>query len=247
MLHYHRSYPRTDSITGRSRVSLQFDEVEHIEHDYRLRDEGSMKEPMDYTAHILMIEDSDSDAKLFKVMMQDQQAIKCIIDIKTRLADGLQAMRAKFYDVIMLDLSLPDSKGNDRLYALDTILKEFPQSNIIIRTGLMDEQFSRTAISRGAQDYILKGEMDYDRRAELGRKIRYSVDRTRTSRMLEETQGLASLGSWEYDARSGMIEVTQQTCEILKVNKPSYTLTKDSLSAQDHPMHLIYQLSDQAL
>ena len=247
MLHYHRLNPSTDAMTGHNQIGLEFDQVEHIEHDYRPRDESAMRAPMDYTAHILMIEDSDSDAKLFKMMMQDQQYIKCIVDTKSRLIEGLQAMREKFYDVIMLDLSLPDSKGGDRLYALDMILKEFPRSNVIIRTGLSDLQFSRTAISRGAQDYILKGEIDYHRREELGRKIRYSVDRTRTSRMLEETQILASLGSWEYDARSGMVEVTQQICEILKVNKPSYTLTKDSLQATDHPLHIIYQLSDQAV
>jgi two-component system, cell cycle response regulator len=84
----------------------------------------------------------------------------------TRLADGNT-------DIVLLDLSLPDSNG------LDTLLRirsQAPDTPIVVLTGLDDESTALQAVQAGAQDYLVKGQMD---KQMLARAIRYAIERQR--------------------------------------------------------------------
>ena len=85
-------------------------------------------------------------------------------------------------DVVLLDLSLPDSEGLETLAKTHTSAPEVP---IIVLTGLGDEALGFEAVRRGAQDYLIKGEVTT---ALLSRAIRYAVERNRLLDQLEEAR-----------------------------------------------------------
>ena len=82
-------------------------------------------------------------------------------------------------DVILLDLSLPDSRGLDTLGRVREYAGTAP---IIVLTGNDDEKLAIEAIGRGAQDYLVKGEID---RRGFGRAVRYAIERKKTELRLE--------------------------------------------------------------
>jgi CheY-like chemotaxis protein len=73
------------------------------------------------------------------------------------LAKGLQRLAQGAVDVLLLDLNLPDSQG---LHTFDVVAARAPSLPIVVLSGLLDEDLARTAIQRGAQDYLLKGKVD---------------------------------------------------------------------------------------
>jgi two-component system sensor histidine kinase UhpB len=85
-------------------------------------------------------------------------------------------------DLVFLDLSLPDSYGLDSYSGLQSYAQKVP---IILLTGLTDTKIAPQALVMGAQDYLIKG--DFDEKL-LGRTIRYSLERMRNLRHLQESE-----------------------------------------------------------
>ena len=105
--------------------------------------------------HILLVEDNLGDAELFQdilEMSQESQAWKVTHVI--RLTEALVELDCNPFQVILLDLSLPDSQG---LQTLVTLREKAPTLPIVVLTGLNDEQLAITAVRQGAQDYLVKG------------------------------------------------------------------------------------------
>jgi predicted heme/steroid binding protein len=119
-----------------------------------------------------MIEDSLGDARIIQDMLADAKNIEFAIDWKQTLAGGLESLGENKYDVILLDLGLPDSP--QRSVSFTRVQTVAPTSPIIILTGLDDETFAVTTVRRGAQDYLVKGKIDTDT---LVRTIRYAIAR----------------------------------------------------------------------
>jgi DNA-binding NarL/FixJ family response regulator len=125
---------------------------------------------------ILLIEDNPADADLLQEMLVSRQ-----VKIKrtSSLAEGLTLGHAQQFDVVLLDLMLPDSEGVDTITRASKELANYP---IIVLTGMEDEEIAEKAISRGAQDYIVKGQID---ERSLLRAIRYAIDRKQVENALE--------------------------------------------------------------
>ncbi|MGO9377018.1 MAG: PAS domain S-box protein [Dissulfurispiraceae bacterium] len=119
---------------------------------------------------ILLIEDSTEDAELIQEML-DVPGDTHSIRRADRLSVGSNLLEEDTFDVILLDLGLPDSVG---LESLARIRNQKPELPIIVLTGLSDEALAVKAISRGAQDYLVKGNFDAD---SLCRAIRYAIER----------------------------------------------------------------------
>ncbi|MBN1556409.1 MAG: response regulator [Phycisphaerae bacterium] len=120
---------------------------------------------------ILIVED-DSFSSTFLVTMLDNSGLPVeTITPAASLAEAFEALNTGHYDVILLDLNLPDSRGHDTLTRLT---KQFPDKVVIVITGEFDEETGLKAISRGAQDYLLKGKYSI---ADLAKSIRYSIGR----------------------------------------------------------------------
>lgn len=90
------------------------------------------------------------------------------------LAEAIQCLKQDQYDVILLDLSLPDSGLFD---TFDRIYSQAPNVPIVVMTVLDDKQLALKAVREGAQDYLVKGVLDVN---VLARSLQYAVERHRT-------------------------------------------------------------------
>ncbi|MBD3228605.1 MAG: response regulator [Candidatus Lokiarchaeota archaeon] len=118
---------------------------------------------------VLLIEDNSSDSRLIKEILDESQ-IEFEIIVCRRLYDGLEAMRKYVFDIILLDLSLPDSDG------LETVTHMYDEADcpIIILSGLDNEELAIKSLKMGVQDYLVKDKIN---KYLLNRSIRYAKER----------------------------------------------------------------------
>jgi PAS domain S-box-containing protein len=124
--------------------------------------------------HILVIEDDPFFAEVVQRMLQKPtSALALQVELADRLAAGMERLAAGGIDVVLLDLSLPDSQG---LATLRQVLSQAPQVAVVISTGLADDEMAVDAVRQGAQDYLLKGQLDGPT---LLRAVRHAIERKR--------------------------------------------------------------------
>jgi two-component system, cell cycle response regulator len=122
---------------------------------------------------ILLIEDDPGDAHLIRKMLIGSKSACFELEHFDRLSTGLEHLAQMEIDLILLDLNLPDSQG------LDTFVKAHAKAQVIpviVLTGLEDENLAVKSISKGVQDYLVKGQIDSGL---LIRAIHYAVERHR--------------------------------------------------------------------
>lgn len=149
---------------------------------------------------LLLIEDSPGDARLLREYLNDADNFRFELTHVDRLADALTAIESAEYDLLFLDLSLPDSQG---LQSLTRLHKLAPDVPIIVLTGLNDEFTAIDAVRQGAQDYLVKNQLETNI---LVRSVRYSIERYRILEALRESEeryALAALaandGLWDWN------------------------------------------------
>jgi len=120
---------------------------------------------------VLLIEDNPGDVRLIQEMLSEDSRNFFEIVHADRLSKSMECLKGDCIDVVLLDLGLPDSHGIDTLHA---ILSENNKIPIIIQTGLSDEELAIAAVKAGAQDYLIKGQMNG---CLLSRSIRYAIER----------------------------------------------------------------------
>jgi DNA-binding NarL/FixJ family response regulator len=128
----------------------------------------------------LMVEDSPVDALLIGGLLEQSQRPPIDIVHAVSLADACAVLRAQSVDLVLLDLTLGDSCG---LATLDAILTEAPDAAVIVVTGDNDEEMGISAVARGAQDFLVKGQISGTL---LLRSICYAVERGRLARELRQ-------------------------------------------------------------
>jgi two-component sensor histidine kinase len=122
---------------------------------------------------VLLVEDNFGDAQLIREMLSRTGGARFDLKCATRLSTGLELLAAGGADVVLLDLSLPDSNGLDSFARTYTQAPEIP---IVVLSGLDDETLAVKAVREGAQDYLIKGQVDSSL---LERAIRYAIERKR--------------------------------------------------------------------
>ena len=127
---------------------------------------------------ILLFEDNAADADLVAEYL-DLSKLSFEIVTAKRLAEGIELIKDQEFDVILLDLSLPDSSGID---TLKSVVAETEDEVVIILTGADDEGLSLEALQFGAQDYLCKDRLSGE---VLRRSIRYAIERTNLVHKLE--------------------------------------------------------------
>lgn len=127
---------------------------------------------------ILLIEDNPSDARLIEVMLEHASNGTFEIEHVERLSAGLQRLAQGGINVVLSDLSLPDSEGLDTFARLHAQAPEIP---IIVLSGLNDTKLALKAVHEGAQDFLIKGEVDGQL---LVRAMRYAIERKHMSLQL---------------------------------------------------------------
>lgn len=134
---------------------------------------------MSNTAHIriLLIEDNPGDVRLLREFLKDATRLRSETTQVERLAAAATLLSAERFDVVLLDLSLPDAAGLQALQHLHSIAPALP---IVVLTGLDDEETALRAVQEGAQDFLVKGRVDTPI---LTRSIRYAIERKRVEEM----------------------------------------------------------------
>src|SRR3984885_8332076 len=122
---------------------------------------------------VLMVEDNAVSAQLAKSMLMHADASSFEVQTAGSLMDALDLLGAGGFDVILLDLSLPDSDG---IGTLTAIRVHAPHVPVLVLTGSNNETLANSAQQHGAQDYIVKGQFDG---ISLARALRYAVTRSR--------------------------------------------------------------------
>jgi PAS domain S-box-containing protein len=138
---------------------------------------------MSESVNVLFIEDNPGDVRLVKEELSLASSTTMIhLECVDRLEDGLERLASKHFEAILLDLSLPDSDGLDTLQRVLTIAPAIP---VIVMTGQASEAVAMQAVQAGAQDYLIKGQVDGRL---ITRSIQYAIHRKRAEEALRESE-----------------------------------------------------------
>ncbi len=140
---------------------------------------------------ILLIEDDQNDALILLRLLADpnQPPFRFECRCAQTLAEGLTDLSKESWDIILLDLTLPDSRGIETVRGVRAQAGETP---IVVLTGLEDENVGIQAIAEGAQDYLVKGKTDG---RDLKKAVIYAVERLRAGVQLREIFSAAVEGA----------------------------------------------------
>ena len=122
---------------------------------------------------ILLIEDNPGDARLILEMLAESTNMRFHTDQVENLADGQAKLAEGSFDVILLDLGLPDSRGLGTFSQIHALAADVP---ILVLTGLDDSDLALSGVQTGAQDYLVKGNFNSN---SLTRAIKYAIERAK--------------------------------------------------------------------
>ncbi|NUN97016.1 MAG: response regulator [Candidatus Omnitrophica bacterium] len=149
---------------------------------------------------VLVIEDSPADVAIIRSLLLSSKDPPMELVSFPRLATGLEFLSSTPVDLILLDLSLPDSHG---LESVQRTLAAAIANPVIVLTGQDDDELAAEALREGVQDYLIKSNLNQEA---LLRSIRYSVERKRSALALRESEKRYRLleeasdtGVWDWD------------------------------------------------
>jgi diguanylate cyclase (GGDEF)-like protein len=137
---------------------------------------------IDKQIKVLLIENNPTDARLIQKMVEEKSWASFDLTCVDKLKDGLKHLSNGGADIVLLDLELPDSKGLDTFTKVHNHEAEVP---VVVLTGLEDEKIGLEAVQKGAQDYLVKGQVDGD---VLIRAMRYAIERQRADEELRRSE-----------------------------------------------------------
>ena len=151
--------------------------------------------------HILLIEDDLAEARLIQEILQNFDSNRFVLTHVERLQTGLNRLRQKQFDLILLDLTLPDSRG---LSSVEMLVNNFASLPIVVLTNTNDDRLAIEAVRQGAQDYLVKRKINIE---VLVRSIQYAIERQKASVLLRETN------------ENLVNQIQQKTSELMKAKE----------------------------
>jgi diguanylate cyclase (GGDEF)-like protein/PAS domain S-box-containing protein len=187
---------------------------------------------------VLLIEDEESDAYLVKLDLKQSHSVIFDVTWVETLGAAQKVLQVVTFDVVLLDLSLPDSEGLETIKMTQKITNDLP---IIVLTGRCDTDFSLIALKNGASDYMVKGDFGFDG---IARTIRFCLLRAEMdthNKLLVSALEAAGNGIIITDkdanikwANPAFSRLTGYTLEEVIGNKPNYLV---SSGQQDQPFY----------
>jgi signal transduction histidine kinase len=158
--------------------------------------------------NILLVEDSPTDAVLLQECLSQNGVGGFKFARAESLAEAIKRLQTEKFDVLLLDLSLPDSAGQETLLRARAAAPHLP---IVVLTGVEDETIGLEAVRQGIQDYLIKGQA-YGR--QTARAIRYAIERKRTETALKQAEA-------DLQRERGQLEerVMARTAELSEANR----------------------------
>jgi serine phosphatase RsbU (regulator of sigma subunit) len=158
----------------------------------------------DETLCVLLIEDNPGDARLLRELLVEAGSTRFRLEHVLRLSAGLERLAAGGVDLVLLDLSLPDSRGLSTFHKTHACA---PQVPLIVLSGLNDEELAIKTVQEGAQDYLVKGHADG---LLLVRAMRYAIERKRAEVELARYAAALQKKNEEMEADLRMAREVQQ-------------------------------------
>ena len=134
------------------------------------------------SVRILLVEDNPADRLLIRSMLLESTTQTFVFDHAETIAETFQLLDTQTFDIVLLDLTLPDHGGFD---TFTVVAEHAPEVPIIVLSGLDDENLALKAVNHGAQDYLVKGQVDH---LLLLRAVRYGIERKRVERQLRHSE-----------------------------------------------------------
>jgi PAS domain S-box-containing protein len=132
------------------------------------------------TIKVLLIEDNADDAELLKRRLLKSSVAKYAVTAANTLCNGLDQIEKNKPDLVISDLGLPDSHGLD---TVTRILCQAPDMPLVVLSGFDDEATAIKAVKAGAQDYLVKGQLES---VYMERSLFYAIERSRLQREVEQ-------------------------------------------------------------
>lgn len=191
---------------------------------------------------VLLVEDNPGDALLLETLVDGHAPGQFRFRVAPDLAEALRALRDRAFDLVLLDLALPDSSGTATFEAVRNGAGGAP---IVVVTGLEDQTMALRTLQAGAQDYVVKGQSDA---GALVRTLRYAVERARADAMLRRAQKIEAMarlaGGVAHDFNN-MLQVIRGHAELLSLTRSGADDTESTeaiLDACAHASDLVRQL-----
>ncbi|MBN1880703.1 MAG: PAS domain S-box protein [Deltaproteobacteria bacterium] len=150
--------------------------------------------------YVLLIEDSTFHQLEIADMLSESIRESFEFLCASSLSEGLSILDDRHVDVVILDLNLPDSAGIETLEKVRENRLFLP---VVIYSGIEDEELALSAVTKGAQDYLFKGQIE---RMLLIRSLRYAIERMRTARSLAENE----------DRYRALVETTEDGIAVIQ-------------------------------
>src|SRR5262245_11850646 len=150
---------------------------------------------MNEPTRILLVEDNDALARMMSDMLAQAANAAFSVEVVDRLASAMGCIAEGGIELVLLDLALPDSQG---INTFAEIYNRAPDVPIVVLTALENETVALTALHDGAQDYLIKSEINA---RTLVRAIRYAIERKRGE---EARSQLAAIVESSHDAIIGL-------------------------------------------
>ena len=187
------------------------------------------------TTRVLLIEDSPDDAMLIQEELAEVRGVPFNLERVDRLSEGLEHLDQGGIDVVLLDLSLPDSQGLD---SLARILDQRPDVPVVVLTGLEDEGLALEAVRRGSQDYLVKGQVGGPL---LERSIRYAIERRRLLVEIDRRQRELEVRSLEQMSSPVSSDVTSQAAGAIQLREALPQSFEELVQRYGHLLHVVLE------
>ena len=175
---------------------------------------------------ILLIEDMPDDAQLVRDALEASKSVLFRLEHVDHLAAGLERLSQGGIDLVLLDLTLPDSEGLRTLIQVHDRAGRVP---IVILTALDDEDLAIEALQRGAEDYLVKGHIQVYRDL-LGRSVRHAIERKRAG------QEFVRLASFPERSPNPILEMSVEGMLTYLNPAASAQFSELTVGAFEHPL-----------
>lgn len=198
----------------------------------------------------LLIEDNLSDAQLFQELLTSSELIETTLHHAERFNEAIMALEANNnnFDVVLLDLCLPDGQGVELVKQVKTLVPKVP---VVVLTGIQDQNVAIAALQEGAQDYLVKSDTFSPERLQrlgyvdvgnlLAKTIQYAIERTELTKKLETSEERYALavqgandGIWDWDLRTNTICYSQRWQTMLGLDNNSISTTPEEWLTRIH-------------
>ncbi|WP_309732726.1 response regulator [Chamaesiphon sp. OTE_75_metabat_556] len=161
-------------------LSLNLTLIEQIPVTDNFAMSASSTPPQYPDIHVLLLEDNLAEARLLQEIFKGTVNSQFSLTHVKRLGDAITQLKSHRFDVALLDLTLPDSDG---LGSLDALIQYAPDLPIVVLTSTNDDELALDAVRHGAQDYLVKRQVNLDI---LVRSVRYAIERKQAAVALRE-------------------------------------------------------------